>query len=118
MAEYEVHVKVEHTLRFTITAESAAKAAHEAVASLWDGVTPEEDEVTDTEVAKFKAADQEIDVSRMLDWNAPKGKFGLTPWKFVAWTDGYGRKLAEGADLATVLDAAESALAAEAKDGA
>jgi hypothetical protein len=107
MGEYEVRIKVERTLLFRVDADSAAKAAHEASASLWDAVTPDEDEVTGTEVVRVKRGDREIELMWLLDWTAPKDERGLTPWKVAALVD--GRKVAEGGDLAKVLEATEPA---------
>lgn len=105
MAEFEVRIKAEHMLTFTVNADSAGAAAHEAVASLYDGNTPETEEVVRNEVVEVKNGDFVIDLTWLFDYGAPKDSNGLTPWKCVAYVD--GKRIAEGHDLIRVLDGAE-----------
>lgn len=101
---FEVTLSYEHTLTFKIDAASAHDAyVHAAEAFSLGDLRPDDDGVSELELQGIKVGDREIEVSRHLDYSAPKDSRGLTPWKYVAH-DGRHAKLGENPDLQALLD--------------
>jgi hypothetical protein len=113
--------KIEVTLQFTRhvtfhiddTDDPAYAVTRAEGALMYDGRTPDDEDMPDLELEQIKIGDREVHIDSQIDWSGPKDARGLHGWKYYAY-EGYRRqKIAEGRDRADVI---RRAFAVEAGD--
>lgn len=114
MSKIEVTLEFTRHITFHIDTEDPAYAVRLAEGRvMYDGGTPDDEDLPDLEVERITIGDREIHIDKQLDWNGPKVR-GLHGWKYYAY-EGFSRtKVAEGRDRAEVIRQAFATEVAEA----
>lgn len=104
--KHEIKLQVNRYVTFEVDTDDAYNAIRIAFDQLWDGVTPDDEDLPDAEVQRVTVGDREIELTSRIDFQAPRGADGFYPHKITAREN--GRVLAEGYTLREVVDAAVS----------
>ena len=108
---HEVRLKVTRYVTFNIEkAQDLYAAIYRAEANLWDGDSPDDEDMPSSEVTSVRVGDHEIELSYHYDWNAPLVR-GLHQQVTVARVD--GKEVSQSHSFEAAVRLAEAALDAE-----
>lgn len=106
---HEVRVAVTRYMTFRIENPlDAWDAIGRAERKVWDGKSPDEEDLPSLEVQSVKVGGREIEFSDRLDWSGPKDEHDLTRFIHIARVD--GRPAVENHDFESVVRLAEAAI--------
>lgn len=95
----KIEVTLQYTRHVTFYIDSTTDPAYAVGLAegrlMYDGGTPDDEEMPDLELERIRIGDREIQISEGFDYVAPKVN-GLSPRKYTAY-EGYGRQpIADG----------------------